>query len=355
MDDLPEILLASIESLSEHYDSFEQNRRGANGYLIFARNKVTGVQIAIKFYAGAVGETRHDEPKQLSAIRSKNVLPILDARNVSDEWGYFITPRCFEGDIDDLVARQPSALSAIDFALGICNGVSAIHKMKMVHRDLKPANIVLLDGAPQIADFGSVRQLGSTGKVNASQHSILFRPPESFASGEYGEQGDIYQIGLVTYQLLGGTLSYDGESYFTAKQRNQYSGMADYVDQSVFTDGVIRGRCESGKLLNFESLPPWVTGSAKRLLRSMVHHECGRRTATVADVGAALTQMRASMSNWTWDGDIARLVTGDKTVELRVSADAPTIYEPYLSKQGGPFRRAPSVEAATLSALVGKF
>lgn len=355
MDDLPEVLNAAIEALAEHYDTFERNDRGANGYLFFARNKVTDVQIAIKFYAGAQGETRHDEPKQLSAIRSGNVLPILDARNVSNEWGYFITPRCFEGDVDDLIATQPSVLSAVDVALGICNGVSAVHKMNMVHRDLKPGNIVLLHGAPQIADFGSVRQLSSTGTVNASQHSILFRPPESFASSQYSEQGDVYQVGLVTYQLLGGTLPYDGEYYLTFQQRKQYLAIADYVDRSIFLDGVIRERAERGRLLDFNSLPPWVNGSAKRLLRSVVHPDPGQRMATIADVGAALTQMRASMSNWTWDGDTARLVAGDRTIELRVGADEPAVYEPYLSRHGGLFRRVPNVEAGALSDLIRQF
>ena len=267
MDDLPEVLQTAIEALSQHYDTFERNDRGANGYLIFARNKVTDAQIAIKFYAGEPGETRHDEPKQLSAIRSGNVLPILDARNVSEEWGYFITPRCFEGDVDDLIATQPSARSAIDVALGICNGVSAVHRMNMVHRDLKPGNVVLLHGTPQIADFGSVRQLNCSGTVNASKHSILFRPPESFASNQYSAQGDIYQIGVVSYQLLGGSLPYDGEYYLTSKQKKQYLSIADYVDQSIFLDTAIRERAELGKLLDFNSLPPWVNNLARRLLR----------------------------------------------------------------------------------------
>jgi serine/threonine protein kinase len=355
MSDLPEVLRAELDALSNHYDSFERNDRGANGYLLFARNKVTGAQIAIKFYAGAPGETRHDEPKQLSAIRSGNVLPILDARNISDEWGYFITPRCFEGDVDDLVATQPSVLSAIDVALGICNGVSAIHKMKMVHRDLKPGNIVLLHGTPQIADFGSVRQFSETGAVNASQHSVLFRPPESFASGQYNEQGDIYQLGLVTYQLLGGVLAYDGELYLTTQQKKNYLAITDPVDRSIFVDMVIRDRSERGKLLDFNSFPPWINGSAKRLLRSIVHPDPSQRMRTVGDVGAALTQIRASMANWSWDGDTARLITGDRTIELRPNLDESAIYEPYLSKSGGAFRKVPNLVPTTLSVLVTKF
>jgi serine/threonine protein kinase len=146
---------------------FEQNERGANGYLFFAKNKITNTSVAIKFYAGEQGEARRDEPRQLCLIKNRNVLPILDARSVSEEWGYFATPRCFEGDLDDLIATQPSVHEALDVALGICNGVSAIHALKMLHRDLKPGNIVMQAGTPQIADFGSVRML-SDGESHVS-------------------------------------------------------------------------------------------------------------------------------------------------------------------------------------------
>jgi hypothetical protein len=66
--------------LQAHYGDFEQIDRGANGYLIFAKNKITGASVAIKFYAGEQGESRHDEPRQLCRIKNRNVLPILDAK-----------------------------------------------------------------------------------------------------------------------------------------------------------------------------------------------------------------------------------------------------------------------------------
>ena len=75
----------------------------------------------------------------------------------------------------------------------------------MVHRDLKPANIVMDGHTPRIADFGTVRILNQGSAVTtASRHSGLYRPPETFASNQYSRAGDVYQVGLVAYQLLGG-------------------------------------------------------------------------------------------------------------------------------------------------------
>ena len=124
-----------LNDLSHHYKDFQPNNRGGNGYLFFATNLVSHQDVAIKFYAIEPGNHQHDEPRQLAAINSSNVLPVLDARRVSNDWAYFVTPRCREGDLDDLIQTKPSVHVALDTAIGVCRGVSAIHALRMIHRD----------------------------------------------------------------------------------------------------------------------------------------------------------------------------------------------------------------------------
>lgn len=351
MCDLPSSIQAALAELSNHYVDFEQNERGANGYLFFAKNKITNARVAIKFYSGEQGDARHDEPRQLCLIQSRNVLPILEARNVCDEWAYFVTPRCSEGDLDDLIATQPSVYEALDVALGICNGVSAIHALKMLHRDLKPGNIVMQASIPQIADFGSVRLLsGADGHVSASQHSILYRPPESFATGRYTAQGDVYQIGVVLYQLLGGHLPYDGNEYLSTRELKQLASIGDPIDQSIYIDSIIRSRAVAGTLLRVDSLPAWITGTAKRALRYMTSPDPQSRCSSVADVAAALTQLRATVENWRWEGDVAVLRTEDRTIELRQADEGISLYQAYrASSIGAPFRRVAGSKPGSLA------
>lgn len=354
---LPAAIKNVLSELATHYGGFEKIERGANGYLFFAKNKITNASVAIKFYAGEPGEARHDEPLQLCLINHKNVLQILDARNVSEEWGYFVTPRCFEGDLDDLIATQPSLHKALDVVLGICNGVSAIHAMKMLHRDLKPGNIVLQAGMPQIADFGSVRML-SNGEdhVTSSCHSILYRPPESFATGRYTAKGDIYQIGVVLYQLLGGHLPYDGNDYLTLKEVKQVALIEDPVNKSIFVDGVIRSRAEAGSLLTYDSLPAWVTKGAKRALRDMTNPNLENRCSSVADVAAALTQLRAVMANWRWNGGVAVLQAKDRMIQLRPEGDDQPLYQAYqASNIDAPFRRVQGLKPGRLADVLRSF
>lgn len=294
---VPSEIVACLKDLETHYSDFQENGRGANGYLWFAKNRISHTEVAIKFYAGEPGARRHDEPKLLAAIESPNVLPIYEARNVSDEWAYFVTPRCRGGDVDDLIGRYPSVHDAIDVVLGISYGVSAIHAAAMVHRDLKPANIVMDEGTPRIADFGSVRTLDSASKeTSASQHSVLYRPPESFASGRYSRSGDVYQIGLIAYQLFGGELPYDGTKYLSSREQKEYEAIGDPIDKSLFVDNVIRRRAETGKLMDFSSLPPWISNGARRGLRQMTHPNPVERLASIADVAAAMSKLRERMA-----------------------------------------------------------
>lgn len=353
MCDLPQEVQNCLSELEEHYTDFQENNRGANGYLFFAKNKVSEQEVAIKFYVGEEGLHQHDEPKQLAAIDSPNVLPILDARIVEQEWGYFVTPRCHEGDLDDLIAIYPSAHVALDTAIGICNGVSEIHASRMLHRDLKPGNIVINNGRPRIADFGSVKALADgDDSISASRHSILYRPPESFAIDRYTIEGDVYQVGLLIYQLLGGTLPYDGMEYLNRNDLREYKKLEDPVDQAIFVDSVIRSRAEAGALVDFSSLPPWVNTSAKRSLRSIINPNKEERLPSIAEVAAILTQIRSKMQNWQYVDSVMTLCKPGHTIEIRQCPDGD--YAAFKKSNGRNFRRMPRMKYPKVTTLINK-
>lgn len=350
MSPLPLQVQAALDDLANHYGNFEMSDRGGNGYLFFAVNMVSQQDVAIKFYIGEAGEQRHDEPRLLAAINSPNILPIFEARNVSEDWAYFITPRCFEGDVDDLIQARPSVHNALDTAIGICRGVSAMHAQRILHRDLKPANIVVDGARPRIADFGSVAAISDGhDDVHASRHSILYRPPESFVSNRYSIKGDVYQVGMITYQLLGGILPYNGEEYLNHTELRQYAAIQDPIDRSIFIDTAIRHRAESGKLLQFNSLPPWISSTAVRALKSMVSTNLANRLSSMAEVAALLTRMRVGLKDWQWVGNNAQLTVADRIIQLRPRDGG--IYEAFHRKDND-FRRMPRVQAGTLKEVL---
>jgi serine/threonine protein kinase len=348
---LDDAVRVELQRLDADYEIGDESCRGGNGVLVFARNRVTERDVAIKFYCAEPGDRQHNEPAMLAKVDSVNVLPILDARTIGDGWAFFLTPRCTHGDLDDAITGGVSAARALDIGLGICAGVSAMHQQRLIHRDLKPANIVMDGDQPLIADFGSVRFLPhGDHAVRASKHSILYRPPESFSSGEYGVGGDVYQIGVVMYQLLGGTLSYDPEAYLNATERAKYSSIDDDFDRQKYGDSILQRRIEAGRLPDFASLPPWAR-CAERELRRMTAPDPAKRYRTVGEVAMALSALRGRIPNWQVTADGARLVQAGRTVELRGLGGG--LYEAFVNIGRGP-RRNPGLPKGTLAELVAK-
>jgi len=351
MFDLPAEVKNGLDELQKHYTDFQENKRGANGYLFFAVNKISRQEVAIKFYAGEEGGHQHDEPRQLAAINSPNVLPILDARKVGRDWGYFVTPKCNEGDLDDVIASSPSAHYALDLSLGICNGVSALHAARMLHRDLKPANIVIDNGRPRIADFGSVKALADGADfVTASRHSILYRPPESFATDRYTIKGDVYQVGLLVYQLLGGYLPYDGLKYLNKQEIKEYNQLDDPADRAIYIDSVIQKKAESGTLVNLSTMPPWITSSSKRLLKSIINPHIEKRLPTIAEVAAVLTQIRSNILDWQFVDGKPTLYQDDSVIQIRQFADG--YFVAYKKNNSGNYRMIPHMKSRDIAELI---
>jgi serine/threonine protein kinase len=200
---VPVEIRTSLKELSDNISIQKYCPIGANGYLFFGHNKILDKKVAIKYYYWGGEKKYHAEPKRLSVIKSDNVIEIFHAEMIDNEWAFFITPYCQQGDLDTLLAKEKiSVCESVDILLQVLNGLSHLHGSSLVHRDLKPANIFFTDQRKAvIGDFGSVKKVpNGDGAVPGSGHSVLYRPLESITIGKYGYSGDIYQLGIVLYQ-----------------------------------------------------------------------------------------------------------------------------------------------------------
>ena len=222
--DAPQAIKNGLKSLSNRFSIESENTKAANGYVYLGKNKITGQPVVIKFYYWGGQQLYHAEPQQLADLNSQHILSILDAGLADSQWAYFVTPLCTNGDLDEALEHGPLGnLDCIDKATDVLNGLSHLHSARLLHRDLKPSNIFLNDDRRAlIGDFGSVKKLPEGSQsISPSGHSLIYRPPETITSNSYGPTGDIYQVGLVLYQLLGGALPYDGHAWLSQRQLEQ--------------------------------------------------------------------------------------------------------------------------------------
>lgn len=329
IDDLgyPEAILACLKKLSEHITFSHSNDKGGNGNVIFGRNNLLEKDVVIKFYYWGNDPGLHAEPGRLAAMDHPAILRILDAAPVDDEWAYFTTPVCQRGDLDDAMeSRRFSLHEAIETVQHIAGGVSYLHGQGYVHRDLKPLNILCdSENVYKIADFGSVVAVKDTGEAETkSKHSLLYRPPENINYNVYFKLSDIYQLGVLLYQLLGGRLPYIDVDHLSSKQLIEYKKIPDSRDQQIYCNDCIGAKIESGRLLDFNSLPAWIPSKLITLIRRATnkHHEA--RFSSCADMIAQLHKIRTKAPPWGVVDSLPTLTYKDRSI--RVVSDDNNFY-----------------------------
>ncbi|MCY7346993.1 MAG: protein kinase, partial [Pyrinomonadaceae bacterium] len=161
-----------------------------------------------------------------ASIQHPNVVGVTDF-GVEDEMMPYLVMEFVDGVSLSSFVGQGTKLApekAYEIFLPIILGVGEAHRKGIVHRDLKPQNIMVQTGMPlrravKVLDFGlakikSSESLGSF--VQAKTVSILGSPPymspEQWSNGDVDHRADIYGLGVMLYEMLTGSLPFEGDS-----------------------------------------------------------------------------------------------------------------------------------------------
>jgi serine/threonine protein kinase len=187
---------------------------GGSARVYRARRKADGQVVAVKVPRTADEETGQSFLREIRAweeLEHPNILPVLAVNILPVPFVEMpcISPSLAQKDLP----LDPRSAAAI--ALGIADGLVYAHRRGFVHRDLKPENILLGNGSePRIADWGTSRK--QAGRITeASGFSLSYAAPEQVSRARYGQTGpwtDIWQLGVILYELVTGTLPFpDGD------------------------------------------------------------------------------------------------------------------------------------------------
>src|SRR5262245_9680005 len=206
---------------------------GGMGEVYQARDTRLDREVAIKIlpaeFAQDLGRLRRfeQEARATSALNHPNILTVHDIGNY--EGSPYLVSEMLEGEV--LRARLNDlplpARKSVEYAQQIAAGLAAAHEKGIVHRDLKPENLfVTRDGRVKILDFGLAKLKPSHGDAADSQAptqkkitdpgtvmgTVGYMSPEQVRGQDADHRSDIFNFGLILYEMLSGRRAFIGDS-----------------------------------------------------------------------------------------------------------------------------------------------
>lgn len=160
------------------------------------------------------------ERQILASLNHENIAQLYDGGITSDGQPWFAMEYA-EGepidkycDVNNLTIDQ-----RLNLFINICEAVQNAHRQLIVHRDLKPSNILVTqEGKVKLLDFGIAKILNqdelSPDKLPQTRTGLLpltpaYASPEQVRGETITTASDVYQLGIVLYELLCGCRPYE--------------------------------------------------------------------------------------------------------------------------------------------------
>gem|GEM_PF-5924450 len=322
-----------LAALLPEYDVQAIIGRGGMGAVYRAVQKKLARNVAIKVLPVKMGDTPgfadrfRREAMTTAGLTHPDIVAVYDTGETVAGHLYYVMEFV---DGEDLAHRMARGLlpveESVPLVTAVCRALEAAHARGIVHRDLKPSNILLTkEGKPKLADFG----LALLMQKNLEQSRLTmggttlgtleYASPEQLAGAGVTPAGDIYSLGVLSYELLTGELPrgvFDPPSV-----RNPA------VDAAF--DGVVLRALQSDPARRYEKTGEFCAAMANAadLRAQQARREAGarrrlRQRTRVAAVAAGVALLTIGMAVFAWQ-QRRRAEAGESAAnERRTAAEA---------------------------------
>ncbi|MBM3810305.1 MAG: serine/threonine protein kinase [Acidimicrobiia bacterium] len=265
----------------------EKLGEGGMGVVYKAEDTVLNRTVALKFLSDAA---RLNQEMEKRFTREAQAAARLDHPAICAVHGYhqeaghrFIVMAYVKGKSlhEWITSGQLTLALALDYTIGIAEGLKAAHAKGVVHRDIKPANIIVSDsGQPILTDFGLalLTDRSRITRANTIMGTVRYMSPEQALGKDVDRRTDIWSLAVVLYELLCGQAPFTGKNHSavlsalihnappalselphpTAEELNRILAKAlsknpgmryQHMDDFAVDLAAVRRRCEGAQLL----------------------------------------------------------------------------------------------------------
>src|SRR5438105_4446796 len=225
---------ALVGELIGHYRIEALIGVGGMGEVYLARDERLGRKVALKLLPKRLTADQTQlsrfktEARSASALNHPNILTVYEIGAEGNR--QFIATEFIEGMTlrASLACGRMNLHAALEIAVQVASALAAAHETGVVHRDIKPENIMLRpDGYAKVLDFGIAKlteqrppsdryEVGTTALLQTRPGLVLgtahYMSPEQTRGQKVDARSDIWSLGVVFYEMVGGIPPFRGET-----------------------------------------------------------------------------------------------------------------------------------------------
>jgi serine/threonine protein kinase len=202
--------------LENKYYNISNVGKGGIAWVYAANRKADGKKVAVKIpisFDETTGTSFLNEINLWGTLRHPNIVSVFEVNILPVP---YVEMEYVDGTLEQIAKPVPIS-RAVFVVVRIAEALRYAHSLGIVHRDIKPHNILITsDLTPKITDWGMSKALADDVKKSSiTGFSLSYAAPEQISPAVYGKTGvhtDIYQLGVLFYELVTGSVPFMGES-----------------------------------------------------------------------------------------------------------------------------------------------
>ena len=215
------------------YAVIERAGSGGMAEVYRARDELLGREVAVKVLSQRLStdqtfvERFRREAQAAANLNHPNIVALYDFG--ADDSTYYIVMEFIDGrSLADVIKAEGPLMPerAAEIAIDVARALERAHGAGLVHRDIKPSNIMLsAAGQTKVTDFGIARALTRDGEQTVTQTGMVigtaaYLSPEQAQGNPVDQRSDVYSLGCVLYEMLGGRPPFSGDTPLSVAYRH---------------------------------------------------------------------------------------------------------------------------------------